>query len=61
MGELLTPASNAFPVQLVVSIVCSAAIGIYALSQGDGSEDDDDFGSGGGGGGIMQPVAMGAR
>ena len=61
MGEFLTPASNAFPVQLVVSIVCSAAIGIYALNQGNGSEDDDDSGSGGGGGGIMQPVAMGAR
>ena len=46
---------------MVVSIVCSIAVGIYALSQGDGSEDDDDSGSGGGGGGLMQPVAMGAR
>ena len=62
MGELLATASNPFPVQLVASIVCSIAIGIYALSQGNGSEDDDDSGSGGGGsGGIMQPVAMGTR
>ena len=61
MGEFLTPASNPFPLQMVVSIVGSIAIGIDALSQGHGSEDDDESGSGGGGGGIMQPVAMGAR
>jgi len=57
MGEFLVPAAPEFPLQLVLSIVCSAALGVYALLQpGEGSDDDDD-----GSGGLMQPVAMGAR
>jgi preprotein translocase subunit SecG len=59
MGEFLVPAAPEFPLQLVLSIVCSAALGVYALLQpGEGSDDDD---NGSGGGGLMQPVAMGAR
>ena len=58
MGDLLVPATNSFPLQLVLSIICSFAVGIFALMQPGGS-DDDDSGSGGDGG-LMQPVAMGA-
>ncbi|MFM7287319.1 MAG: hypothetical protein ACKO02_10920 [Cyanobium sp.] len=58
MGEFLVPASADFPLQLVLGLVCSAALGVYALLQpGEGGDDDD---NGSGGGGLMQPVAMGA-
>ena len=57
MGELLVPANSEFPVQLVVSIVCSIALGVYAALQPGADSDDDD----GPGGGLMQPVTVGAR
>ncbi|MFQ6540049.1 MULTISPECIES: hypothetical protein [Aphanothece] len=59
MGEFLDPVANEFPLRLVLSIVCSAAIGLCAILQPGEERDDDDSGSGGGG--LMQPVAVGAR
>ena len=42
MGEFLIPASAEFPLQLVLGLVCSAALGVYALLQpGEGGDDDD--------------------
>ena len=58
MGEILVPVSSGFPLQLVLSIVGSLAIAVYALLMPAEEGDDDDFGSGGG---MMQPVATGAR
>jgi preprotein translocase subunit SecG len=59
MVETLDPAATELPLRLTLSIVCSAAIVIYAILQpGEGTDDDD---SGSGGGGLMQPVAVPAR
>jgi len=58
MGEFLNPATAEFPLHLVLGIVCSVGLAIYALLQPEEGSDDDDHGSGGGG--LMQPVAMGA-
>ena len=58
MGEIMVPASSGFPVQLVLSIVCTAAIAAVVLLMPAEEGDDDDFGSGGG---MMQPVAVRAR
>ena len=58
MGEYLVPASTDVPIQLLLGLVCTAALGLYALLQpGEGGDDDD---NGSGGGGLMQPVGMGA-
>ena len=43
-----------FPLQLISGVVCTAALGLYALLQ---PASDDDDSNGGGGGGLMQPVA----
>ncbi len=60
MGEIVGSGAIEFPLQMVISTVCSVAIRIYALLQSEEGSDDDDSGSGGGGG-LMQPVAMGSR
>lgn len=60
MGELVGSGATELPLQMVISVVCSFAIAIYALLQPGEGRDDDDSGSGGGGG-LMQPVAIGAR
>jgi len=58
MGEFLAPATTEFPFQLLLGILCLAALGVSALLQpGEGGDDDD---NGSGGGGLMQLIAMGA-
>jgi len=59
MGEFLDPVVNEFPLWLVSSILCSAAIGLCAILQPGEERDDDDSGSGCGG--LMQPIVVGAR
>ncbi len=54
MGEFMDLSSSAFPLQLISGVVCTAALGLYALFQ---PASDDDDSNGGGGGGLMQPVA----
>ena len=54
MGEFVDIGSGAFPLRLIGGLVCTAAIGLYALFQ---PASDDDDSNGGGGGGLMQPVA----
>ena len=54
MGDLVATGSTDFPLELLSSIVCSAAIAIYALAKPAGNSDDDD--SNNGGGGLMQPA-----
>ena len=53
MGEIIDLNAGGFPLQLI-SGVCTAALGLYALLQ---PASDDDDSNGGGGGGLMQPVA----
>tara|TARA_B100002052_G_scaffold291102_1_gene310634 strand:- start:2574 stop:2750 length:177 start_codon:yes stop_codon:yes gene_type:complete len=54
MGEFMDLNPGAFPLQLISGVVCTAALGLYALFQ---PASDDDDSNGGGGGGLMQPVA----
>ena len=55
MGEFIDFNAGGFPLQLISGVICTAALGIYALLQP--TSDDDDSNGGGGGGGLMQPVA----
>ena len=54
MGELIDLNPGGFPLQLISGLMCTAALGLYALLQ---PASDDDDSNGGGGGGLMQPVA----
>ena len=54
MGEIIDFNAGGFPLQLISGVVCTAALGLYALLQ---PTSDDDDSNGGGGGGLMQPVA----
>lgn len=55
MGELIEVGRSSTGLMPLLSTVVSViALGLYALLQGDGSNDDDDSGPGGG---LMQPVA----
>ena len=56
MGEIIDFNAGGFPLQLISGVVCTAALGLYALLQ-PASDDDDSNGGGGGGGGLMQPIA----
>jgi hypothetical protein len=56
MGEIIDFNAGGFPLQLISGVICTAALGLYALLQ-PASDDDDSNGDGGGGGGLMQPVA----
>ena len=54
MGEIIDFNAGGFPLQLISGVVCTAALGLYALLQ---PTSDDDDSNGGGGGDLMQPVA----
>ncbi|MEI8249905.1 MAG: hypothetical protein WCF98_01905 [Synechococcus sp. ELA057] len=54
MGELIGVDAAAGGFGLVSGLISLAALGIYALMQGDTRNDDDDSSPGGG---LMQPVA----
>ena len=58
MGDFVAIGSTDFTLELLSSIICSAAIAIYALAKPAGNSDDDD--SNNGGGGLMQPAVSAA-
>jgi hypothetical protein len=53
LGEFIDPISSA-PFGLYGSLIGAAALGVFALVQGDTENDDDDSTPGGG---LMQPIA----
>ena len=55
MGDIIDLNAGGFPLQLISCLVCTAALGLYALLQPAAEDADSD--GGGGGGGLMQPVA----
>jgi hypothetical protein len=54
MGELIGVDAAGTGFGLLSGLISLAALGIYALLQGDARNDDDDSSPGGG---LMQPVA----
>ena len=54
MGEFIEIGSGTIPFELLSGLLCSVALGIFALLQ---PASDDDDSNGGGGGGLMQPIA----
>lgn len=54
MGELIELGTSEGGIGLLSAVISLGALGIYALTQGNGENDDDDSSPGGG---LMQPVA----
>ena len=54
MGEVIELSNGFGGTGLLSALISVAALGLYALSQGDNKNDDDDSSPGGG---LMQPVA----
>lgn len=55
MGEFVEIGAGGVPLELISSVFCATALGVYALFQPGASDDDDS--NGGGGGGLMQPIS----